>query len=155
MSCASCGFEYHEGLKFCNECGSAFKRRCAQCGFDNAPQAKFCGECGMALQQGHPSVSPFSGHVAGPGVPPSPQVAVPTTPEAERRQLTVMFCDVVGSTTLSEQLDSEELRQVIRAYQDACVATICRFAGHVAKYVGDGLIGYFGCPMAFVFDACR
>src|SRR5262245_28900044 len=155
MRCASCGFENPEGLKFCNECGSAFKRRCAQCGFDNAPQAKFCGECGMALQEGHPSVSPFSGHVAEPGVPPGPQVAVPTTPEAERRQLPVMFCDVVGSTALSEQLAPEELRQVIRAYQDACVATIRRFAGHVAKYLGDGLLAYFGYPTAHEDDAAR
>src|SRR4029434_6301991 len=49
MRCASCGFENPEGLKFCNECGTALKRRCIQCGFENAPQAKFCGECGTPL----------------------------------------------------------------------------------------------------------
>ena len=49
MRCPSCGFDNPEGLKFCNECGTSFKRRCAQCGFENAPQAKFCGECGTTL----------------------------------------------------------------------------------------------------------
>ena len=74
---------------------------------------------------------------------------------AERRQLTVMFCDVVGSTALSTQLDPEELRDVIQAYQHACVAVITRFEGHVAKYLGDGLLVYFGYPTAHEDDAAR
>src|SRR5262249_45960283 len=73
----------------------------------------------------------------------------------ERRQLTVMFCDVVGSTVLSTHLDPEELRQVIRAYQDVCVETIRHFDGHVAKYLGDGLLVYFGYPTAHEDDAAR
>ncbi|MBI3302813.1 MAG: AAA family ATPase, partial [Deltaproteobacteria bacterium] len=75
--------------------------------------------------------------------------------EAERRQLTVMFCDVVGSTALSEQLDPEELRIVMQTYQQACVAVITRFDGHVAKYLGDGLLVYFGYPVAHEDDAAR
>ncbi|MBI3796287.1 MAG: AAA family ATPase [Deltaproteobacteria bacterium] len=73
----------------------------------------------------------------------------------ERRQLTVMFCDVVGSTTLSAQLDPEELRAVMQAYQQACVDVITRFDGHVAKYLGDGLLAYFGYPTAHEDDAAR
>jgi class 3 adenylate cyclase len=76
-------------------------------------------------------------------------------PEAERRQLTVMFCDVVGSTALSAQLDPEELRTVMQAYQQACVNVITRFDGHVAKYLGDGLLVYFGYPTAHEDDAVR
>src|SRR5437870_3260376 len=62
----------------------------------------------------------------------------------ERRQLTVMFCDLVGSTALSTQLDPEELRAVIQAYRATCAAVIRRFDGHLAKYLGDGLLVYFG-----------
>jgi len=81
--------------------------------------------------------------------------AARSMPEAERRQLTVMFCDVVGSTALSEQLDPEELREVMRAYQHACVDVIAHFEGHVAKYLGDGLLVYFGYPTAHEDDAAR
>ena len=75
--------------------------------------------------------------------------------EAERRQLTVMFCDLVGSTALSEQLDPEELREVIRLYQETCTAVIQRYAGHIAQHLGDGLLVYFGYPMAHEDDAQR
>src|SRR2546422_1500650 len=73
----------------------------------------------------------------------------------ERRQLTVMFCDVVGSTALSEQLDPEELRTVIQAYRETCATVIRRFDGYLAKYIGDGLLVYFGYPQAHEDDAQR
>jgi len=78
-----------------------------------------------------------------------------STREAERRQLTVMFCDLVGSTALSEQLDPEELRDLIREYQSVCAEVISRYEGHIAKYLGDGLLVYFGYPMAHEDDARR
>lgn len=74
---------------------------------------------------------------------------------AERRQLTVMFCDLVGSTSLAEQLDPEDLRDVIRSYQDACAGVVSRFEGYVAKFIGDGLLIYFGYPKAHEDDAER
>jgi len=76
-------------------------------------------------------------------------------PEAERRQLTVMFCDLVDSTKLSSQLDPEEYRDVVRAYQTACTEVIQRFDGHVAQLLGDGLLVYFGYPQAHEDDAQR
>ena len=76
---------------------------------------------------------------------PSPE---PYIPDAERRQLTVLFCDLVDSTVLASQLDPEELREVVRAYQDACAKVIARFEGHIAQYLGDGLLVYFGYPTA-------
>ncbi len=79
----------------------------------------------------------------------------PTVSEAERRQLTVMFCDLVGSTSLSERLDPEDLRDVLRAYQAACAEVIDRYDGHIAKYIGDGLLVYFGYPQAHEDDAER
>jgi class 3 adenylate cyclase len=79
----------------------------------------------------------------------------PSVPEAERRQLTVLFCDLADSTRLARQLDPEDLRDVIRAYQATCVDIIQRFAGHVAQYLGDGLLVYFGYPQAHEDDAQR
>src|SRR5262245_24950083 len=76
-------------------------------------------------------------------------------PEAERRQLTVLFCDLVDSTCLASQLDPEELRQVVQAYQATCAKVIARFEGHIAQYLGDGLLVYFGYPLAHEDDAQR
>src|SRR5262249_31906752 len=78
----------------------------------------------------------------------TPQTLDPARREAERRQLTVMFCDLVGSTALSEQLDPEDWREVVRAYQVAGAAVISRYEGRVAQYLGDGLLVYFGYPTA-------
>ena len=89
----------------------------------------------------------------------SPQVTPRATasppPDAERRQLTVMFCDLVDSTILSAQLDPEEYRAVIRAYQKVCSEVIVRFDGHIAQLLGDGLLVYFGYPQAHEDDAHR
>src|SRR5215472_4112141 len=82
-------------------------------------------------------------------------VVAPQTPEAERRQLTVLFCDLVDSTTLASQLDPEDLRAVVRAYQETCAKVIARFEGHIAQYLGDGLLVYFGYPLAHEDDAQR
>jgi len=74
---------------------------------------------------------------------------------AERRQLTVLFCDLVDSTALAGRLDPEDLRDVVRAYQQTCATVIQRFEGHIAQYLGDGLLVYFGYPQAHEDDAQR
>jgi class 3 adenylate cyclase len=76
-------------------------------------------------------------------------------PDAERRQLTVMFCDLVDSTKLSSQLDPEDYREVVRAYQRVCSEVITRFDGYTAQLLGDGLLIYFGYPHAHEDDAQR
>src|SRR5262249_38418053 len=84
-----------------------------------------------------------------------PPPVAPAPPDAERRQLTVLFCDVVDSTVLASRLDPEELREVVRAYQETCAQVIARFEGHIAQYLGDGLLVYFGYPLAHEDDAQR
>ena len=84
----------------------------------------------------------------------TPRPAASST-EAERRQLTVMFCDIVGSTALSTQFDPEDLRDLINAYHHAVADTVARFDGFVAKYMGDGVLIYFGYPQAHEDDAER
>src|SRR5262244_822717 len=89
---------------------------------------------------------------------PATQVEPLTTapsPDAERRQLTVMFCDLVDSTRLSSQLDPEDYRDVVRAYQEVCTEVIQRYEGYTAQLLGDGLLVYFGYPLAHEDDAQR
>ena len=98
--------------------------------------------------------------VMGPGslplaVSPEQQPVPPERDHAERRQLTVMFCDLVDSTALSRRLDPEDLQEVIRRFLDACSQAIGRFNGYIAKYMGDGMLVYFGYPQAHENDAER
>jgi len=72
----------------------------------------------------------------------------PSSADGERRQLTVMFADLVGSTELAARADPEDVRDVMRAYQDACAGSIARYDGYLAKYLGDGVLAYFGYPHA-------
>ncbi len=83
----------------------------------------------------------------------SPELPKPA--EAQRRQLTVMFCDLVGSTALSQRLDPEDLREVMRRYQDTVAGVVARFEGHVAKFLGDGVLAFFGWPRAHEHEAER
>ena len=112
---------------------------------------------------GSPGAPPAS---APPTSPPAPEAdglmpagaaprAAASLADAERRQLTVLFCDLVDSTILPGRLDPEDLREVVRAYQDTCAKVIARFEGHIAQYLGDGLLVYFGYPRAHEDDAQR
>ncbi len=143
MRCSSCGTESPENRQFCSECGALLPRRCPQCGTDYAPGAKFCGECGATLD-------------ATVSTPLSRTPPVQTREVAgERRHLTVLFCDLVGSTEISARLDPEEWREVEADYIRAAAEAITRFDGFVAKYLGDGVMAYFGWPEAHDNDAER
>jgi class 3 adenylate cyclase len=98
--------------------------------------------------------------IAALGEPSSPATLSASSERAarappERRQLTVMFADLVGSTALSARLDPEEMREVLHTYQDAVTGEVARFEGHVAKFMGDGVLCYFGWPRAHENEAER
>jgi TOMM system kinase/cyclase fusion protein len=126
---------------------------CPSCGFENPPRFKFCGACGTPLigQARAPQAIPTH---APPNAQPAESTRL-TPPAAERRQLTVLFCDLVDSTVLATQLDPEELREVVQAYQRVCAEVIQRFEGYIAQYLGDGLLTYFGYPQAHEDDGQR
>jgi predicted ATPase/class 3 adenylate cyclase len=108
----------------------------------------------MLVWTGDGGALPKSPHRIPEAQQPQPR-AEPHPPEAERRQLTVLFCDLADSTRLSGQLDPEDLREVVLAYQAACVEVLHRFDGYIAQYLGDGLLVYFGYPQAHEDDAQR
>ena len=156
MRCAICQHENEAAALFCEECGAKLSLTCTHCGTELKPAAKFCLKCGahaVATGSGVPSPSQ---RVRGD----TPQRADQnlqsrSTPDAERRQLTVMFVDLIGSTALSTHLDPEDMRELIRAYQNAVSGEILRFEGSVAQFLGDGVLAYFGWPRAHEDDAER
>jgi class 3 adenylate cyclase len=90
-----------------------------------------------------------------PPVPPARPPASPSPASAERRHLTVMFCDLVGSTGISAKLDAEDWRELVGGYLDAASAAVTRMGGHVAKKLGDGIMALFGYPLAQENDSGR
>src|SRR3989337_3262630 len=149
MRCSSCGFENPEGMNFCGKCASLRSPRCPQCGFENPPEFAFCGKCAAPLTGQSPVPKATQRYLQ------LDKQEDKAAPEAERRQLTVMFCDLVGSTSISENLDPEELRDVVRTYQETCSELIDRYDGYIAQYLGDGLLVYFGYPLAHEDDVQR
>jgi class 3 adenylate cyclase len=149
VQCPSCKAEIPEGSKFCLECGAALFGRCPSCGNANPASAKFCLECGHKLPA--TGVDAPSRPATDTAAPQPPRIA--GTPE--RRQLTVVFCDLVGSTALSTRLDPEDMREIMSAYHQCCAEVIGRSGGFVAKYMGDGVLAYFGYPQAHEDDAER
>jgi predicted ATPase/class 3 adenylate cyclase len=117
------------------------------CNAPAAPDARFCGTCGASFSDGGgaqraPEPAAAAGHSA-------------IAAEGERRQLTVLFADVVGSTALAGRLDPEALRDVLRAYQDICNNCVTRYGGNINQYIGDGAVAFFGYPSAHDNDAER
>ncbi|NQV57389.1 MAG: AAA family ATPase, partial [Rhodospirillales bacterium] len=146
MQCPKCQADNPQRNKFCGQCGANLPEACAECGAVNPDGNKFCGQCGAAIDA--PADSPAD----------TPAPALPESTgeqEAERRQLTVMFCDLADSTQLSEQLDPEDLKNVLSVYQGLCIREIETYGGYVARFMGDGILVYFGYPTAHEDDPER
>ena len=134
--CPSCGTSNEGDRKFCGECGSPLARTCPSCGTLNAPAVKFCGECGTAL-----------GAVA--------RSERREQPEAERRLVSVLFADLVGFTSASEDRDAEDTRELLSRYFDTCRRLIELYGGTVEKFIGDAVMAVWGTPTATEDDAER
>ena len=145
MECPSCKVDIPEGNRFCEACGAPAPILCPSCGAPARSGARFCGRCGAAVTSAASSNGTAQMRPNG-GASPA---------EAERRQLSVMFCDLVGSTPLSTRFDPEDLREIVGAYHRCVTDTVGRFGGFVAKYMGDGVLVYFGYPEAHEDDAER
>ena len=134
MTCSACGTENRAGRKFCSNCGAPLAVACPACGAANEPGDRFCGECG----------APLEGEArAAPAV------------ESERRLVSVLFGDLVGFTTLSEDRDPEAVRELLSIYFDTARRVIERYGGTVEKFIGDAVMAVWGTPVAREDDAER
>src|SRR2546421_7059443 len=137
MECLRCQAPNRDGRRFCAECGAPLAAACPMCGFANEAAERFCGGCGEPLREsGEVRVAQQSG-------------------QGERRQITVLFADVVGFTPLSERLDPEIVHEIM----DGCFALLARevgrYGGRVNAFTGDGVMALFGAPLADEDHAVR
>ena len=139
MNCEACGSRCRDDWRFCAFCGVLLRVVCPGCGALNAASRDVCWDCSAPLP-----ASPEANQ--GPLTPGRP---------LERRQLTIMFSDLVNSTALSDRLDPEDFRALIEAHRTAAAAPIRRYGGVVARYLGDGMLIYFGYPEAHEDDPDR
>lgn len=140
MDCKKCGFKNPDNMRFCGHCAAPLNVTCPNCHFKNPFDFEFCGKCATHLTQTSQTAARKSGARGK---------------SAERRQLTVLFCDMVGSSALSARIDPEELRDIMGDYRNICSEVINRYEGHIAQYLGDGILVYFGFPHAHEDDAQR
>jgi class 3 adenylate cyclase len=144
MTCAACGVANDPGRKFCRECGARMSLACAACGAPNGPEDKFCGDCGEPLVA-----------TGGGSVGPSATTHPGRESETERRLVSVLFVDLVGFTTFSENRDAEDVRAMLTRYFDAASDAVQRHGGTVEKFIGDAVMAVWGTPVAHEDDAER
>ena len=150
--CPHCGQQNPQSNRFCGQCGSPLPSTCPACGAANPAGNRFCGTCGSALSAPSPS-SIGASSSSQPSIPAGP--AESTLVERERRLVTVLFCDLVGFTPLSERLDPEDVREIQTMYFGRMSKEIRSFGGTVEKYIGDAVLAMFGVPVAHEDDAVR
>ena len=146
MKCPRCSADNPAGMKFCGQCGAPLGAACPSCGSSNPPGHRFCGQCGTQLDDSVPR------HIASPE-PSMPKLAEARTPPprsalpGEMKQVTVLFCDIVGSTPLSEQLGPEAMRDLVSSFLETSLAELQRFGGTAPQFAGDGFMALFGAPL--------
>ena len=145
MQCASCGAQSAPGKRFCGDCGAPLAATCPHCGATVEAQQRFCSDCGTPLAATGPATA------ASPAAP----VAPPDAPVTERRVCSVLFCDLVGFTPLSESRDAEEVRELLSRYFDTARTVIDRYGGTIEKFIGDAVMAVWGTPVASEGDAER
>ncbi len=140
LRCKRCEFENREGRKFCASCGSALPAACQKCGYANEGGDRYCGGCGRQLADAS-AASPAEGRSK--------------PPEGDRRPVTVLFCDLVGYTRLSSELDPEDVHTLLERFFTLVDAIVERFGGTIDKHIGDAAMALFGAPVAHGNDAER
>src|SRR5215831_7562720 len=145
MRCSACSAENPAGMKFCGQCGSMLSVPCPSCGANNPSDHRFCGQCGASLDQ----PGPQDGVAPEPLVPPPPgrTVHAGTALPGEMKQVTVLFCDIVGSMPLTERLGAEAMRDLVSSFLETSLAEVNRYGGTAPQFTGDGFMAVFGAPV--------
>ncbi len=158
MRCRRCGAENREGAAFCASCGAGQAVYCPACGAEQRAQARFCDACGVRLEPAaHDPLTAALERLA-PREYAERLLAAPGRPACERRQATLLFSDIQGSTALAERLDPEEVLDIINGAFEFLIAPVYRYGGTLARLMGDAILAFFGAPVAHEDDperACR
>ncbi len=142
--CPHCSAENREGRRFCGACGAALPPPCQHCGFVNHANERFCGGCGSVLEA----------EPAAPG-PAAEKLAGLSQDFGERRQVTILFADLSGYTSLAAQRDPEETHRILGRFFEAVDSAVTQFGGAIERHIGDNVMGVFGAPVAHGDDPCR
>lgn len=154
MLCSRCNSEISPGAAFCDGCGGPVEIACSNCAEVNRREAKFCKKCGQRLDQAQARV-PHSIDVQLPAHLAEKILASRSAMEGERKQVTVLFADIKGSTSLVEGFDPEEVRKIVDPALQVMMKAVHRFEGTVNQILGDGIMALFGAPVAHEDHALR
>lgn len=166
MRCSQCQFDSPAGMKFCGECGARLGVPCPRCGTESPPGFKFCGECGSPLSGAAPPPRPdppleatASRSVALQSYTP-PHLAEQilrsrSAIEGERKQVTVLFCDLVSSTALADRLGPETMHVLLNHFFELALSEVHRYEGTINQFLGDGFMALFGAPITHEDHARR
>ena len=164
MKCTNCGYANTDGAKFCENCGRPLERHCPNCGNPVSASAKFCGNCGFNLSgttspSGVGAASQSTGldtlRRAIPDDLATKILAERERLDGERKLVTALFTDIVGSTALAETMDPEDWREIVSGAHRRVSEAVYRFEGTIAQLLGDGVLAFFGAPLTHEDDAER
>jgi len=142
MRCPRCSADNLAGMKFCGQCGAPLGVPCPSCGSGNPPENRYCGHCGTPLDRPGPQEAAARGPLIH-----KPAAGLGTALPGEMKQVTVLFCDIVGSTPLTERLGAEAMRDLVSSFLAASLAEVERYGGTAPQFTGDGFMALFGAPV--------
>ncbi|NIS80066.1 MAG: AAA family ATPase [Anaerolineales bacterium] len=158
MKCAKCDSAIPDDARFCQNCGEPLGLTCNSCGTDNLPEAHFCKNCGQSLER-PPSPDQEtklrSLQQAAPRGLQEKMLAARAEIEGERKPVTILFADIVGSTAIAEKMDPEEWKEVVSGAHHRVSEAIYRYEGTIAQLLGDGVLAFFGAPLTHEDDPIR
>jgi class 3 adenylate cyclase len=160
MQCPHCQHESRETARFCAACGHAFAVSCTACGNQHPPGAAFCDNCGTRLARPTPEPSPMSLQAREP-LSYTPRHLVDkiltsrSALEGQRKQVTMLFCDLANSTAIAARLGPENMHALLNRFFDLALDAVHRFEGTVNQFLGDGFMALFGAPIAHEDHARR
>src|SRR5271166_4450105 len=140
MRCSRCHADNLAGMKFCGECGAPLPSACPSCGAANLPESRFCGRCGAPFDR-------LGLHDSATAEPYTPRLVRASVPRgirpAEMKQVTVLCCDIVDSTPLTERLGPEAMRDLVAAFLETSLAEVQRYGGTAPQFTGDGFLALY------------
>src|SRR5512141_3089675 len=160
MTCSNCGFLNDPDAGFCENCGTALPRVCAHCGSPLKPAAKFCKQCGTPVASAPPVRFPAADRLpalrrSAPSTLQEKFQAASQQIEGERKPVTILFTDIVGSTAIAEKLDPEEWKEIVSGAHQRVSEAVYRYEGTIAQLLGDGVLAFFGAPINHEDDPLR